>query len=142
MSKLIRAVFDTNVFVSSFFGGYPGKAVELWIKGKIILCLTPPIIDEYTEVLKRMGLEEELKELLDLFAKGYNVAFTNRTPELNIIQEDPADNRFIEAAVALKAEYIVSGDKHLKSIGNYMGIEILPPKVFCQRVGFSTAKED
>ncbi len=134
MSKLIRTVFDTNVFVSSFFGGYPRKAVELWIGGKIILCLSPPIIDEYTRVLKRMGLEVELKELLNLFAKGYNVAFTNKTPKLDIIQEDPADNKFIEAAVALKAEYIVSGDKHLNSIGSYMGIKILPPQVFCHRI--------
>ena len=134
MSKLIRTVFDTNVFVSSFFGGYPRKAVELWIGGKIILCLSPPIIDEYTRVLKRMGLEVELKELLNLFAKGYNVAFTNKTPKLDIIQEDPADNKFIEAAVALKAEYIVSGDKHLNSIGSYMGIKILPPQAFCHRI--------
>jgi len=69
-----RVVIDTNVFISSFFGGNPKKVIDLWKNGKIALCLSRNIVDEYIEVLKRMGLkdENELEELLGLFAKGYN----------------------------------------------------------------------
>lgn len=128
----MRVVIDTNVFISSFFGGKPREIINLWKEGKIIICLTPPIIDEYIEVLKRLGLEgePELKELIDFLAKGYNISFTARTPSLNIVEEDPADDKFFEAAVALKAEIIISGDKSLQAIKEYLGIKILSPAEF------------
>jgi len=129
---VIKIVLDTNVFVSSFFGGNPRKIVDLWKTGEITLCLSKTIIDEYIEVLKRLGLqnENELEELLNLFARGFNVIFTAKTPELDIVKEDPDDDKFIECAVALNAKYIITGDKALTSIQNYMGIAILNPKDF------------
>ena len=131
---MTKVVVDTNVFISSFFGGNPRKIIDLWKTGEIVLCLSRPIVDEYVEVLSRLGLqnEGELKELLDIFAKGLNVLFSATTPSLNVIEEDPDDNKFIECAVALKSSYIISGDKHLKSIGDYMGVHIVTPTEFLQ----------
>jgi len=57
----MRVVVDTNVFVSSFFGGIPRKIVDLWKKGQIILCLSKPIVEEYVEVLRRLGLQNEIE---------------------------------------------------------------------------------
>ena len=132
---MIKAVVDTNVFVSSFFGGNPRKIIDLWKSGEITLCLSKPIIDEYTEVLRRLGLqnEKELEELLSLFAHGYHVVFTIKTPELHILEKDPDDNKFIECAVALKADFIISGDKVLTEVQDYMGIKIVNPKEFLSR---------
>ena len=72
---MIRVVVDTNIFISSFFGGNPRKIIDLWKSGQIILCLSRPIIDEYINVLRRMGLqnERELEELLSVFAHGFHV---------------------------------------------------------------------
>ena len=129
---MIRVVVDTNVFVSSFFGGNPRKIIDLWKSGKIILCLSQPIIDEYVDVLRRMGLqnERELEELLSLFAHGFNVLFTAKTPKLNIVEKDPDDDKFIECAVALNSKFIISGDKALRDIKDYMDIKIQSPKLF------------
>jgi len=131
---MIKVVIDTNVFVSSFFGGNPRRIIDLWKTGEIKFCLSPKIVDEYIEVLSRLGLqdEKELEELLNLFAKGFNIIFTAETPTLEIVKEDPNDNKFIECAVALKCTYIISGDRHLLKIKNYMGIKILNPKNFLQ----------
>jgi putative PIN family toxin of toxin-antitoxin system len=128
----MRVVIDTNVFVSSFFGGNPRKIIDLWKTGEITLCLSPAIIEEYVSVLRRMGLEEEqeIGELVDLFAKGIHVLFAARTPALKVVAADPADDTFIECAVALRAGAIITGDKSLKEIGNYMGIKILSPGEF------------
>ena len=52
----MRVVIDTNVFISSFFGGNPRKIIDLWRKEKITLCLSGDILEEYTKVLKRIGL--------------------------------------------------------------------------------------
>ena len=98
----------------------------------IILCLSKPIIDKSVEILGRLGLQNkrELNELLALFALGFHVVFTVKTPVLQILEEDPDYNKFIECAVTLKADYIVSGNKTLTAIQEYMNIKIVTPKEF------------
>src|SRR3990167_3574405 len=128
----MRVVVDTNVFVSSFFGGNPRKIIDLWWKEKITLCLSGDILEEYAEVLKRIGLEDEdeLGELLTLFSKGFNIVFTARTAKIDAVKGDPDDNKFIECAVALKAKVIITGDKILAALKEYAGIKILTPAQF------------
>jgi len=129
---LTRVVVDTNIFVSSFFGGKPREIIDLWKSGQITLCLSSPIIDEYIDLLIRLGLqnERELEELLSLFSHGFHVLFTAKTPNLNVVEKDADDDKFIECAVALKSKCIISGDKALREIQNYMGIKIPSPKQF------------
>jgi len=128
----MKVVIDTNVFVSSFFGGNPRKIIDLWKKGKISLCVSKNILDEYIEVLQRIGLGDgrEIEELLSLFAKGFNILFTTKTPKVKAVRDDPDDDKFIECAVGLKAEVIITGDKALKAMNEYMGIKILTPQQF------------
>lgn len=101
----MKVVIDTNVFVSSFFGGNPKQIIDLWRNEKITLCLSHAILDEYIDVLGRIGMkdEAELEELLSLFSEGFNILFTTKTPKINIIKNDPDDDKFIECAAALKA---------------------------------------
>ena len=129
----MKVVIDTNVFVSSFFGGNPRLIIDWWKSGKLTLCLTNAIIDEYIDVLIRMGLmgTKEMDDLLSLFRTGSNCVFSLHTTPL-AISDDPDDNKFIEAAVALNAGVIVSGDDHLKKIKKYAGIAILAPRDFVQ----------
>ena len=68
--------------------------------------------------------------MLRLFAKGFNIVFTHAPPDLKIVSEDPGDDKFIECAVALDSRYIVTGDKALLAVRNYMGIKILSPHEF------------
>ena len=129
-----KVVIDTNVFISSFFGGIPRKIINQWKEGRIILCLSQEIVEEYLEVLNRLGLKDknEIRKLTKLFAEGYSSIFTATTPTLFVVKEDPDDNKFIECAVALDCKIIVSGDKHLKNIKKYIDIEILSPAEFVE----------
>ena len=135
----MKVVIDTNVFVSSFFGGNPRRIIDLWKSGDIVLCLSAEIIEEYTAVLERLGLggEGELKELLDLFAGGRHILFSADPPRLKVVKSDPADDKFVGCAVALKADAIVTGDKTLAAVRNYMGIKILGPGEFLRLFGSS-----
>ncbi len=128
----MKVVIDTNVFVSSFFGGNPRRIVDLWRDGKITLCLSKDVLDEYIGVLQRIGLkdENEIEELLSLFAKGFNILFTTKTPKIKVVKDDPDDDKFIECAVRLKAEVIITGDNALKAMNEYMGVKILTPQQF------------
>jgi putative PIN family toxin of toxin-antitoxin system len=129
---MLRVVIDTNIFISSFFGGAPREIIDLWKTGKITICLTQAIVEEYIKVLNRLGLKDkpEIKNLTKLFAEGFNSIFTTKTPSLDIIEDDPDDNKFLECAVALESRIIISGDKHLKDIKKYIDIEIMSPREF------------
>jgi len=72
----------------------------------------------------------QIQNILDLFAQGFNAIFTAKTPELRIIKKDPDDDKFLECAVALKAQIIISGDKYVTDIKEYMGIKIYSPAGF------------
>ncbi len=135
MPNNLRVVIDTNVFISSFFGGIPRDIINLWKDGEIVLCLSQSIVEEYINVLSRLGLKEkeELFKLRRLFAEGYNSVFAAHTPKLKVVKNDPDDNKFIECAVALDSQVIVSGDKHLREIKKYINIEIISPREFIER---------
>ena len=129
---MLKVVIDTNVFISSFFGGIPREIINLWKDGQIVLCLSQGIVEEYIEVLDRLGLKDknEIARLIKLFAEGYHSVFTAKPPKLLVVKDDPDDNKFIECAVALDCKIIVSGDKHLKRVKKYIDIKILSPKEF------------
>jgi len=130
----VKVVIDTNIFVSSFFGGNPKKIIDLWKNEKITLCLSHAVLDEYIDVLRRIGMkdEQELEELLSLFSKGFNILFTTKTPKIKIVKSDPADDKFIECAVALKSDIIITGDRKVLDIKEYMGIRIFTPQHFLE----------
>jgi putative PIN family toxin of toxin-antitoxin system len=140
----VKIVIDTNVFVSSFLNsaGIPRRIIDLWKKGDLDLCLCAEILSEYLEVLSRMGLsgEPELKELLTLFKGRRHITFVVIENDLEVVEADPADNKFIESAVKAKAAAVISGDKHLKQLGKFEGIPILSPAAFISFMEGQTGK--
>jgi putative PIN family toxin of toxin-antitoxin system len=130
----MRVVVDTNVFVSSFFGGVPREVIDCWKRGEITLCVSRDIIDEYVEILNRLGLQADLvRELLDLFASGYHLVFAATTSPLHVLEQDTDDNMLFECAVALSAKVIVTGDKAVRRVGRYMNIDVTTPAEFVAR---------
>ncbi len=53
-------------------------------------------------------------------------------PEIksNVIKDDPSDNMYLECAIEGEADFIISGDKHLKDLKSYKGIKIIDPVTF------------
>lgn len=133
----MRVVIDTNVFVSSFFGGNPRKIIDLWKRGQVTLCLSGAVLDEYLEVLRRFALPEgDLESLLSLFAKGVHILFTTKVPSLRVVKQDPDDDKFVACAVALNAEAVITGDRALRAVGRYQEITIVTPEQFLRRYRF------
>jgi len=92
-------------------------------------------MEEYKLVLKRFGQKNEanLKKLLNLFKSTYNSLYIAYPPNLNIEGEDRDDKKFIECAVALSCEYILSGDNHVLKFKNYYDIKIISPNQFFKK---------
>ena len=133
----MRVVIDTNVFVSSFFGGIPRKVIDHWFSGRLTLCVSRTILKEYLEVLNRFDFDDKslLFRLMLMFEKGYNTLFIDKPEEQAWIKADPADNKFIACALAMKAEYIVSGDGHLTRLNKIGKIKIVKPDEMLRVIG-------
>jgi len=83
--------------------------------------------------------EIDLRPFLDLLTIQAEIVLAPTLPP--IIHDDPSDDKFLEAAVAGKASYIISGDKHLLKLFEYQGVQILKPIDFVQRYLKSKGKK-
>jgi len=131
-SKRIKIVVDTNILISFFC--YPGGIIRELMK-KILaleyeLVLSNEIVDEFKEVINKKFNELTIVE--GEFIKFIQDNFTIINPEkkLNIVKDDATDNKIIECAVAAKADFIISGDKHILDLRKYKNIKILNPSDF------------
>lgn len=81
--------------------------------------------------MNRPKFQIEQTELDDFFSLLLDKAeFVIPVETINVITEDPSDNKFIEAARAGKAKLIVSGDNHLLELKSFKDIPIITAKDF------------
>ena len=117
----ISIIYDTNTFISAYgFGGTPEDAVKVGFYDDVDVYVSAPILREYEQVLgyehlpftttEQAVLVNEFRELTDAIKRSVPV-------QIEAVEDDPDDDKFLELAVATDTDYIVSGDTHLKEIG-------------------------
>ena len=123
----MRVVFDTNVLISAFVfpGGAPESAYRAALSGRITLVTSPPLLAELGRVLTdRFGWEDAMVE--GAIAQVARIGTVVRPRDtLSVIEQDPADDRVLEAAREGAADVIVSGDRHLLRLGSWETIRVV-----------------
>ena len=131
----MKVVLDTNVFISGvFFSGPPYQILKAWRDGKLQLALSEKIFEGYlrvAEVLSEQFPQIQLGPILELLTIEAEFTLAIDLPET--VCADPDDDKFIECAIAGKAEVIISGDKHLLRASGYHGLEIMTPRKFIDK---------
>ena len=131
--EVTRVVLDTNVLVSGLlFGGTPGKLLDLWKTGRIRPVMSRETVDELLRVLAcpRFGLtEEEIHYLLYVEVLPH-AEMTKVRPGPPVVSED----MFLRCALAGRAEFIISGDRHLLNLKTHRRVKILSPAAFLSGV--------
>ena len=134
---MIKAVLDANVFISSVINqqGFSARIFKQWRAGGIVVLISKPILEEIDRVMRYPRISKRHKmssQELDIYLTNLTTAsiFVEDTPTLEVVTEDPTDNRYLECAVAGEADYIVTGDDHLLSINSYQDIMIVTPRQF------------
>lgn len=122
----MRIVIDTNVIASGiFFGGKPGRLLEMVVSRELDAYASEDIFTEYRETLE---------ELCSRYpSRPPRLPFSNLMTAMKIIQphsrvqicRDPDDDKFIECALDAQCVYIVSGDQDLLSVRQYKGVRIV-----------------
>ena len=127
----MRVVLDTNIIVSGYFGGALEAIIVAWKSGKFALVVSKPIVDEYLKVLRRPKFKIESVEVDDFAALILDKAeFVIPLETIHAIAADPTDNKFLEAAVAGEANFIVSGDGHLLELETFRNIPVITAREF------------
>lgn len=133
MSSKLKVVIDTNVFISAIlFKGQANELVSLWQNKELIFLLSREVLEEYIKVLSYPKFRLTMREIRDIIERQL-LAFIQPIKvekRFNIIKEDPPDNKFVSLAVQGRADYILSGDKHLLELKEFKGIKIISLKEF------------
>lgn len=127
----MRVVLDTNILLSAFVfpGGAPEQVYRRVLDGRITLVTSPPLLSELGRILtEKFHWEKSYTE--EVVAQLVRIGVVvDPTEEIADITDDPADNRVLEAAAAGHADVIVSGDRHLLSLGTWRAVRVLAPAV-------------
>ena len=134
MLRPLKAVIDTNIFISAYLGSANCLGIlDAFKKNRFIL--TAPLKNEIRTVLKRPELTGLSDREVDIFFKiNEPNTMTVETITSITICRDPQDNKILEAAAAARADIIVTGDKDLLTLNSFHVIPIVTPKEFLKRL--------
>lgn len=132
---MIGVTADTNIYVSALvFAGVPRQFLKEVAAGRFQLAISDAILTELRGVLrdKFTWTEAEIAEALSLLASCTTLVHPTQT--LDVVPDDPDDNRVVECAVAAGSRFIVTGDSDLLRLGSYGNIRILKAADFLKLV--------
>lgn len=138
----IRAVFDTNIYISAIlFGGAPRICLELARRGSVDLYVSKAILLELAQKLQgKFGWPENDTHSVLRGISRFTHLVSPKT-SIHRIQEDPSDNMLLEAAQEVKAHYLISGDKkHVLPLKKFNQILIVSPAEFLKKIGPLSSK--
>ncbi len=122
--------FDTNVLLSATLwdASVAQKLLFDLIKQNVKIYSSTEILSEYQEILKRDFdfSDEEIAGILEKVLAF--VTLVNPTIKVEVVKDDPDDNRIIECALGSNSKYIITYDKHLLNLKEYPGIRIIRPE--------------
>ena len=138
----LRLVLDTNVVVAGLlWNGPPRRLIECAIEGEAVeLFSSPVLLDELAHTLgypkfaaRIAGFGANVVALVAQYAALVTLVMPASVPR--VVANDADDDHVIAAAVAARAELIVTGDrKHLLPIGSHKGIAIVTAREVIDRL--------
>lgn len=129
----MKIVLDTNTLLVSVSDRSPYYPIYHALQnGWYQLIITTDILLEYEEVIGiEMGIEvaEDILAFLSVTPNAHKIT---RYYYWRLIQADPDDDKFVDAAVAGNADYIVTDDRHFRVLAkiDFPKIKVLTTRQF------------
>ena len=124
--EIVRVVLDTNVLVSALIHeGKPRKLLSKLLEKHTVI-LSQHLMAEFADVVSRdkfVVKDFQVDRFLSDLVSMSKIVADN--PVFKAVLEDPDDDVVLNAAVAGKADLIVSGDRHLLKLECFKGIRIV-----------------
>lgn len=129
----MNIVLDTNVLLVSISTRSSSNWVfQQLVEGGYTLSVTTDILDEYAEIIEQHMGADFAQAVVDLLVDLPNLNQINKYYFWQLIEADPDDNKFVDCAIAANADYIVSEDRHYRTLKNieFPKVEVLTIEEF------------
>jgi putative PIN family toxin of toxin-antitoxin system len=108
-------VLDTNALLVSI----PKKSIyrpilDALIEGEFDLVISNTILSEYTEIIERKANSLIANNIAEMLLSLDNLNKVEVYFEWKLINNDPDDNKYVDAAIVGSADYIVTNDQHFR----------------------------
>ena len=141
VTNKIKAVIDTNLFVSGLFSkkSVSARLQASWVNLDFNLVTSIDIIKEVNRVMHYPRIQERFKPNEEKIKHFFRLIFrkaiiTKDLYKTDKITDDPTDNKFLACALEGKADYIISRDPHLRNLKHYHGIQIVDATLFLSKI--------
>ncbi len=141
MERKLKAVIDTNLFVSGLFSRNTVSSMlqDHWINLDFILVTSIDIIKEVNRVFHYPRIQERFAPDEEKIKRFFRLVFrkaiiTKDRYKTDRITNDPTDNKFLACALEGQADYILSRDPHLRNLKHYQGIQIIDATTFLNKI--------
>jgi putative PIN family toxin of toxin-antitoxin system len=134
----MKAVLDTNVLISGVIStGVPHEVLVKGFEGEYDIVVSVETLTEFRGTLRKYPErfhmdEQEIQQEVETVR--YFAEFVDPDEEINAVEDDPDDDKFVEAAVAGDVDFLVSGDSHLLSLDSYGDVDIVTPRTFYEQL--------
>lgn len=138
---MLKAVIDTNVLISALLtpAGKPRQLVSCLEESKYTLFYPEQLLSELRKAPEKPRLASKLTlaqvdKFIDLLERCGHVV---ETQQIAPLCRDPDDDVFLACALAVKADYLVSGDKDLLCLKEHGMTKIVTTTEFLTQLGLS-----
>lgn len=125
----MKIVLDTNVLISALIkSGKPRELILKIAEEKVQVILSKEILKEFIEVTDDPRIKKYVQEdtkIRFLKAIGSISSVVRVKSKFKVLKEDPDDDIVLRTAHDGKADYIISGDRHLLSLKRFKKIKIV-----------------
>ena len=133
-----RLVLDTTIWISAFLArGPPSEIVQMAEERLVEVFVSLEMLDEINRVLQYEKIMEILERTRTVSSTVMGTitrlsSIVDVKAEVHVVEEDPSDNHVLACAKEAAAQFIVSGDRHLLTLGRYGNARILGASAFLQ----------
>ncbi len=130
----MKVVLDTNVIIAAF--ATRGLCVELF---EVCLTRCEIILSEYIlsevaqKLITKIHLPQPIVQEILQFLREHTQIVESEMIEMPVLK-DQKDLPIIGTAVIGNAQFLITGDKELLSLGKFKSVEILSPREFWKRL--------
>ena len=126
----MKVTVDTNFLISATQWDYSvaHKLLKKFIFSDVKIFTTQDILDETDEVLERdfKYSKSEAKNIIEKILLFVDLIEPKQ--KVDVIKDDPDDNKVVECAIESSSDYIITYDKHLLKLKEYKRIKIVKPE--------------
>ena len=133
IAPAVRVVLDTRVLRSAVWGGRASTTlVDAWLEGRLLFCVTEPIMSDYFAALMRLSVTPLIDTVLEHLRSGESVrAFVVGRRQLGL--EGLPEDELVTCARQADAAAVVTHDPVLLDLGQIGSIGMMTPGAFVRK---------